>query len=49
MICVENEVCKNDEDRVMRTVEEEGKKLGGKVGSNWALMYNSVHTKVAPL
>ena len=42
-------MCKNDEDRVIRTVEDEGKKLGGKVGCNWALMYNSVHTKVAPL
>ena len=49
MICVLRMKCNNDEGRVMRTVEEEGKKLGGKVGCNWALMYNSVHTKVAPL
>jgi hypothetical protein len=41
--------CNNDEGRMMRTVEEEGKKLGGKVGCNWAVMYNSVNTKVAAL
>jgi hypothetical protein len=35
MICVENEVCKKDEGRVMRTVEQEGKELRGKVGCNW--------------
>jgi hypothetical protein len=31
-------VCKKDEGRMMRTVEQEGKKLGGKVGCNWTII-----------